>query len=160
MTADTSTTQAGMPPGNPLPSEPALVDLNEIIQKALAPLQRSNRVIRCGELPLVKGSKEQWQQLMEALLYCIFSGSEPRKKLYLHIDVEKVQEQCAGDSEAVRYAQIQFYTNLAVSADWLNHCTSAFEKCRRICESVGAQLIMNSDGQSGNLFLIKIPVLS
>lgn len=160
MTLDTSTTQSGIPPGSPLPSDLSLVDLNEIIQKALAPLQRSNRVIRCSELPLAKGSSDQWQQVMEALLYCICSGVAPRKKLYLHIDVERVQEQRAGATEVLRYAQIQFYTNLAISTEWQNQCTSAFEKCRRICESVNAQLIMNSDGQSGNLFLIKIPILS
>jgi hypothetical protein len=146
-----------------VPSGTPSVNLNEVIQQALASLQRkrSKLIIRCSELPSVEGSLTHWQELFCLLVKTIEACNSKSARTFLQIDTEKVQEKPAVQGyPVIHYTQIHFYTNLQPTTVWLQQQEPVFAKSRQYCEMLKASLVLNNASQSGCIFSIKIPVHS
>lgn len=165
MSPDPSTTEvAGNQQNSTLaPSGSSPVNLNTVIQQALAMLQRkrSKLVVRCSELPAVGGTLSNWQELFSLLLQTIESSNAAGSRIFLQIETEKVQEKPAVHGyPVIHYTQVHFHTNLQPTPDWLQQQEPVLAACRKLSEMLHVSFVLNGTSPGGCIFSIKIPVHS
>jgi hypothetical protein len=139
-----------------------LVNANTILRKALhnlTPEVRSNLVLRCDELPLVKITEECLENAFTELLSLIISNRSTDTKLFLHISC--IQETEPGNNTGVkdgnhRY-QVQFHSNTSPYTEWLPKNQQQINSIAASLVPAGGSLVVNHLKNSGCIFCIALP---
>ncbi len=130
------------------------VDLNKIIQQCLlnsSSLQRDPRpVVRCSNLPEVEGDESVFVRLFDLLIKSIFNHPPPGKQLFLHVDCERVKQMPAD----VSGFQIDFYTNLIITDDWIVKYQQSLSQCQTELAENNAALKIHNPPSHARLFTI------
>lgn len=140
-----------------------MLSLNEIfresIKKAQSAVDSLDSIVRCENLPLVRGNYEQVTQLFDRLLEMIFRHSAKGSRLFLHVDCTEYTGEAADpflEKETRRYL-IKFHTNIATSESWHTANNDAIAVCKQILSELNGNLVVNSVSSTGCLFAVTLP---
>ncbi|MES2881309.1 MAG: hypothetical protein V4676_04115 [Bacteroidota bacterium] len=130
------------------------IDLNKIIQQCLlnyGTLSLEARpVVRCSNLPEVEGVESVFIRLFDLLMKSILNHPPPGKQLFLHIDCERVKKMPAD----VTGFQIDFYTNVIITDDWIEKYQQPLSLCQTELVQNNAALKINYPPAHARLFTI------
>ena len=130
----------------------AIADLNKIMQQCLlqygAINQDARPVVRCGNLPEVEADENVFIRLFDLLMQSILNHPPPGRRLFLHIDCERLKKMPADLSSF----HIDFYTNIIVSDNWIETYSQALALCQKELGQNNAVLQINYIPAHGCLY--------
>jgi len=137
-----------------------MLSLNEVFKESMRMLQsevgRSRAIVRCDNLPQVKGNKQDMTQAFEELIRMIMSTPAPDGRLFLYLDCAEMNGAEVLD-EGFKSFTIKFRTNILPGKNWEASHKEALEKCRNIFSLHQAVFHVNSNNTNGCLFSISLP---
>lgn len=140
-----------------------MLSLNEVftesMKKAQAAVNSLHSIVRCENLPVVRGNYEQVTQLFDRLLKMIFSHPPGSSRLFLYVDCTEYTGEAADpflEKEIRRYL-IKFHTNIAISKSWHTANKDAITICKHILSELNGNLVVNSVSSTGCLFAVTLP---
>jgi hypothetical protein len=138
------------------------IDLNEILLSAVQKYseEMKNLIFRYDKLPVAYGSKNQFTQLVDALVCMIINHPPSNSKLFLYI---KSEEQ-VNDSEVIdlrlhegmKWYKIDFYTNIHTDEEWKKIYTEKLAECSLISQN-GNDFSFFPISNTGCLFSVTLP---
>jgi hypothetical protein len=140
-------------------AERCLVNTNAVLQKALQRLtaeQRNTIALRCDDLPVVQGTEEDFETVFSSLLQTILQRKENVSKLFLHIHCTAEDFAADAPTELKQYS-IQFNTNIAPCAEWLQQHEQQLAHVAAILQKNGGLLLVNQLKNTGCIFSVSLP---
>lgn len=135
-----------------------LVDLNKIMQQCLLPFGAINQdarpVVRCSSMPEVEADEGVFIHLFDLLIKSILNNPPPGKRLFLHIDCERVKKMPA----ELSVFEINFYTNVLVTSDWIEKYQQALSICQQQLMQNNAVLKINYPPAHGCLYSLSLSI--
>ena len=155
-----SITDSAIPPGGQN-STASMVSLNELFKESLRKVQAGtdmNMVVRCQVLPVIRGRREEMENLFDTLVRMIVHGAPYGSRRYLYVDCEEELRVSANsvNEDSKKYV-IKFYTNTIINDGWKESHRLMLDKCETIVSSYHGNFTMNNIRDSGCLFSITLP---
>ncbi|HWJ93028.1 MAG TPA: hypothetical protein VNR87_18070 [Flavisolibacter sp.] len=137
------------------------VPLNDVLQEALRRLDglltRDNFIVRCEELPQVRGTVEELKQLFSSLIDLIFASAS-RSRLFLHVGCSAIQlDAHQSVASTMKRYQIRIQTNINPGKGWKDQHQVALGKCEEILSRLDGTLSVNPVTNTGCLFILTVP---
>jgi hypothetical protein len=147
---------------NPSPAQ-NLLSLNDIfresLKKAQATVDSVHTIVRCENLPQIKGNHEDVATFFDLLLSTIFNHPPAGSRLFLYVDCNEYNEK-PEDSilpfGSKRYL-LKFHTNVATSKSWHATNDNTIAICKQILSNLNGNLVVNNVSSTGCLFAVTLP---
>jgi hypothetical protein len=159
--ADSAVPRKGHEIKNPI-SSGFTVSLNDVFREALRKveglLSRDNLIVRCDNLPLVNGTKEELKLVFDTLIEVIFASTS-RSRLFLHVGCSENQlddKQPSPTNNMKRY-QIRIQTNINMDKGWKDRHRDRFDTCEQILSKLDGMFSVHAVSDAGCLFTITVP---
>lgn len=135
------------------------VNTNFVLQSVLQQLRpevKNKIILRCDELPLVQGNKNEYTTVFTLLLHMLVAKQEEVSKLYLHIHCTRDSFSEFTTASPALYC-IRFYTNLIPSADWMKNHREQIDEANLLLQKQKGSLTVNAGNNTGCLFSVSLP---
>lgn len=146
------------------PSPQHLISLNDVfrecITKAQATVDSLHIIVRCEDLPKVRGNYNEVSKLFNLLLKMIFSHPPPNSKLFLYVvcTAQHTEVQDPLLQNGYKRYLIKLQTNIDTSRGWQMANDHAIAICKNILsEELNGNLVVNSVSSTACLFSISLP---
>ena len=115
-------------------------------------------VVRCENLPVIKGNREDVAQLFEGLIRIILSYSDTTAQVFLYIDCEDMERGRSAHvtSEEYKIYAIKFRTNISPDSNWMQVHADALARYKQLLSIHNAIFHVNSTN-AGCMFSISVP---
>lgn len=130
---------------------------NTILQSIIQQLEAEDRkaiVLRCDELPLLRGSEEEIEIIFSGLLQMILQIKHSVTQLFLHINYKTDEQDSLNNSGRKQYT-IQFNTNISPCADWMQLNGQQLTGIAAIVQELNGSLAVGE--AQGCLFSLSFP---
>ena len=136
-----------------------MLSLNDIFKESMGKVQselgRINPIVRCENLPQVRGSKQDISQAFEDLIRMIMTSPAGEGKLYLFLECAEIND---GEvPEGFKSYTIRFRTNILPAENWRDLHEHILDRVRKIFSLNQAVFVVNSTNTNGCLFSISLP---
>jgi len=129
----------------------------ESMKKAQAQTGNIEMIVRCENLPNVKGNYTEIVQLFDLLLAMILNNPPQNSKLYLYVDCEEeVTDIIDLHFEGAKQYLIKFYTNITTHDHWKVLNSQSLIDCKQILSNHHGNLVVNNISSTGCLFTISL----
>ena len=141
---------------------PGLLSLSSILQESLKKAQvqvdKTQLIVRCETLPIIKADHDEIVTLFNDLIGMILNQPPNTTRLFLYVD-------CEADSDAVDMAlnedfkryTIKFYTNITTHEHWKLMNSQTLINCKQILSRHNGNLVVNDISSTGCLFSVSLP---
>lgn len=130
-----------------------VLSLNDVFRESIKRVQaaaRADLIIRCEQLPQVKGQKAELEELFTLLIGMIVDKKTAGSKQFLYID-------CEDPEKNGKDYLIKIHTNSSTNESWKEANRDTIHRCERILEAHHGSLTVNNIQHTGCLFLIALP---
>lgn len=140
-----------------------MLSLNEIVRESMRRVQPAfagvKSIVRCENLPVIKGNQEDISRTFEDLIRLILGYSGTTSQLFLYIDCEEADGGPNGNAvmEGLKKYTIKFRTNISPNEDWEEVHKELLAKCRQVLSMHNANFQINRPNHTGYLFSISVP---
>jgi hypothetical protein len=140
-----------------------MLSLNEIFRESMRRVQPAfaqlQIIVRCENLPVIKGNQEDITGVFEDLIRLILGYSATASQLFLYIDCEEADHGPADDivQEGFKRYTIKFRTNISPDGNCEEVHKEIFAKCRQVLSVHNANFHVNRPNHTGFLFSISVP---
>lgn len=146
-------------PGKQVKKEAAVkwANANTVLQSIIQQLEAEDRkvvVLRCDELPLLRGPEKEMKIIFSGLLQMILQKKSSVTQLFLHINC-KTGEQDLPNIFSVKQYTIQFNTNISPCADWMQLNAPQLTGINAIVQELNGSLAVGE--AQGCLFSLTFP---
>lgn len=141
----------------------AYIDLNEVFCEAVQQFEeeRSRRsiIIRCDHLPSAMIDQQHVLHIFTELIGMIVRHSPIGNDLFLYIKSSATNAESIVKTSMMHASafEIQFFTNVAVDADWYNLYHQKLEEISIAITSFKGRFVYNNTGGVSCLFCITLP---
>lgn len=130
----------------------------ESLKKAQARADDLQMIVRCQNLPQIKGNPAEMVQLFDMLLAMILNNPPQNSKLYLYVDCEEDDiDTIDSRFEGAKQYLIKFYTNITTHDHWKVLNSQSLINCKQILSGHHGNLVVNNISSTGCLFTISLP---
>jgi len=130
----------------------------ESMKKSQAQANNLQIIVRCENLPYIKGSHIEIARLFDMLLDMILGNPPHNSKLYLYVGCEEDTTDIIDTRfEGSRQYLIKFYTNCATHEHWKVLNSQSLINCKQILSNHHGNLVVNNISSTGCLFTIALP---
>lgn len=137
--------------------QPAILSLNDVfkesMKKAQAALNSFQMIVRCENLPQIRGNYAEMLQLFDNLLKMILNHPPKNSKLFLYVDCEEDNQKKNGEKHFI----IKFNTNIDKQENWKVINSQALVNCKQILAAHNGSLVVNNLSSTGCLFIVSLP---
>lgn len=139
-----------------------LLSLNQVFKESMKKAQTQSgnveMIVRCENLPQVKGNHTEIVQLFDLLLAMILNNPPQNSKLYLYVDCEEEMTDTINlYFEGAKQYLIKFYTNITTHDHWKVLNSQSLIDCKQILSNHHGNLVVNNISSTGCLFTISLP---
>ena len=140
----------------------SVLSLNQVfkesIKKAEAQADDLQMIVRCQNLPQIKGNYSEIVQLFDMLLAMILNNPPQHSKLYLYVDCEEDNvDMIDSHFEGAKQYLVKFYTNITTHDHWKVLNSQSLINCKQILSNLHGNLVVNNISSTGCLFTISLP---
>lgn len=142
---------------------PGLLSLNEILQeslkKAQAQVDKSQLIVRCESLPMVKADHDEMVKLFDDLIGMILNQPPNTTRLFLYVDCEENRSDIIDMTLSKEYRRylIKFHTNITTHEHWKLVNSQTLVNCKQILSRHNGNLVVNDVSSTGCLFSVSLP---
>lgn len=111
-------------------------------------------VLRCDELPHLKGTEEELERIFSALLQMILHQKETVSQLFLHVHAKTALQETVSMTGSTYYI-IQFNTNITPCAGWMQNNEKQLTDIQTILDKYNGSLQL-AEAQ-GCIFSFSLP---
>ena len=139
----------------------SVLSLNQVfkesIKKAQAQADDLQMIVRCQNLPQIKGNYSEIVQLFDMLLAMILNNPPQHSKLYLYVDCEEDNvDMIDSHFEGAKQYLVKFYTNITTHDHWKVLNSQSLINCKQILSNHHGNLVVNNISSTGCLFTISL----
>lgn len=139
-----------------------MLSLNQVfkesMKKAQAQTGNLEMIVRCENLPQIRGNHTEIVQLFDLLLAMILNNPPQNSKLYLYVDCEEEMADIIDlHFEGAKQYLIKFYTNITTHDHWKVLNSQSLIDCKQILSGHHGNLVVNNISSTGCLFTISLP---
>ncbi len=135
-----------------------LLPLNDLFKESFykAKDKHCSVVVRCENLPVIRGNREECMRLFNILTESIFSAPPNGSKRFLYVDCEEDKSLQTPPGEGFQWFRIRFHTNITTGESWMKAHQEALDDCTRILSAHGANFAAHHINHTGCLFSITV----
>ena len=140
-----------------------MLSLNDIFRESMRKIQpffaQVKIIVRCENLPVIKGNLEDISWIFEEMIRIIFRYSGTKSQSFLYVDCEEGEAGFEDDiiSEGFKKYTIKFRTNITPHENWEEVHKELLTKFRLILSKHNAKFQVNKPNHTGFLFSISVP---
>lgn len=134
-----------------------LIDTNAVLQKALQRFtvkDRASIILRCDELPSVRGLEDDFETVFSTLLQMILQRKGDVAKLYLHIHCTAEDDPLM--AAGVKPVNILFSTNISPCVNWLQLHEKQINTVSALLRKHRGSFVINQVKNGGCIFTVSI----
>ncbi|HEV7331337.1 MAG TPA: hypothetical protein VGN63_09885 [Flavisolibacter sp.] len=126
------------------------------VLQSLPPEEKGKIVLRCDDLPLVKGDEATLENLFQGLLQMILQKKEEVQTLFLHISCT-ADEKTPMEKAGTRFFTTQFNTNIIPCTAWFERNKGRLDELSAMVAQSNGSLAVNQFRSSGCIFSVSLP---
>ena len=140
-----------------------MLSLNDIFRESMRKIQpffaQIKIIVRCENLPVIKGNQDDMSRVFEEMIRVIFRYSRTTSRSFLYIDSKEDEAGFEDDiiPEGFKKYTIKFRTNITLNENWEEVRNELLTKFRLVFSMHNAKFQVNKPGHTGFLFSISVP---
>ena len=137
-------------------NELCFVDLGDLFRERFNLMlhKGASVIMRCDQLPVVFGNRNELRILCDHLADLILSYPPAGSKLFLYVECDDSTNDSVSFDGDFRNYEINFHSNMAAGDDWQNAHDATLAECSRIVSAHNGSFIHKKHEHSGCIFSI------